>query len=211
MKEERVVFQSGGIQLEGLLSIQGALSVKGGIVLCHPHPQYGGEMRNRVLAAALRAAQEEGFAALRFNFRGVGESGGTYSDGVGEKEDVKAAIHYLSLKLENPGIPILLLGYSFGAWVGLPVADEDERVEGIIALSPPLEMFDFSYFKESGKKKLIIAGDRDVYCPVSLLTEWFEELKEPKSLAVIQGADHFYSFYANLVAQPVREFLKKIS
>ncbi len=209
MKEERVFFRSGGIQLEGLLSNQGALSVKGGIVLCHPHPLYGGEMRNRVITKALGPAHELGFVTLRFNFRGVGESEGVYSEGVGEKEDVWAAIEYLDFKLNHPDAPIIVLGYSFGAWVGMPVALKEERVKGMVAISPPLGMTDFDFLKDCTKEKLIIGGDMDDYCPFSLLKEWFEQLKEPKSLSVIQGADHFYSFHANLVVQPLREFLKK--
>lgn len=209
MKEEKVYFSSGGIRLEGLLNIQWAFSDKGGVVLCHPHPQYGGEMRNRVLVAALGAAQQEGFATLRFNFRGVGDSGGTYSEGIGEKEDVRAAIEYLGSKMNHSSASILVLGYSFGAWVGMPVAMEQERVKGMVAVSPPLGMFDFDFLKECKKEKLIIGGDKDIFCPVFLLKEWFAKLSEPKSLAVIQGADHFYSSHANFVAAPLQEFLKK--
>ncbi len=206
MEEEKVFFTSGGIQLEGLLSIHEALSAKGGLILCHPHPQFGGDMHNRVITTALGSAHQEGFSTLRFNFRGVGESGGSYSEGIGEKEDVRAAIGYLGSRLNNSGSPILVLGYSFGAWVGLPVAVEDERVKRVVAVSPPLEMFDFGFFKGCRKKKLIIAGDRDLYCPSLVLKKWFEQLKEPKILTIIEGADHFYSFHANLLIQPLREF-----
>ncbi|MBM4341170.1 MAG: hypothetical protein FJ110_16695 [Deltaproteobacteria bacterium] len=209
MKEEKIFIKSGGIQLEGLLSIQEALPVKGGLVLCHPHPQYGGEMHNHIINKALGVAWEEGFAALRFNFRGVGESGGFYSEGVGEKEDVRSAVGYLGSKLSHSGVPILLLGYSFGAWVGLPVAVEDESVTGVVAVSPPLEMLDFDFFKSCRKKKLIIVGDRDAFCPSSLLKEWYEQLQEPKSLAIIEGADHFYSYQTKHVIQPIRDFLKQ--
>lgn len=209
MKEERVVFPCGGIRLEGLLSIQEAFSDKGGVILCHPHPQYGGEMRNRVIAVALGAVRQEGFATLRFNFRGVGGSEGSYGEGIGEKEDVRAAIEYLDSKLNPSSGPILVFGYSFGAWVGMPVAMEEERVKGMVAVSPPLGMFDFDFLKECEKEKLIIGGDVDVFCPFSLLKQWFEQLKEPKSLAVIQGANHFYSSHANLVAPPLQDFLKK--
>jgi alpha/beta superfamily hydrolase len=70
-------------------------------------------------------------------------------------------------------------------------------------------MFDFNFLKGCIKKKLIIIGDRDIFCSSSVLKEWYEQLKEPKSLALIQGADHFYSFHANLITQPLREFLKE--
>jgi len=209
MNEKKIFFKSGRILLEGLLSVQDPLSLKGGMVLCHPHPQYGGEMQNRVLKMALVAAHEAGFATLRFNFRGVGESGGTYNEGIGEKEDVRSAIQCLVSNLNHSDVPILVLGYSFGAWVGMPVGLEEERVKGLVAISPPLGMFDFSFLLDCKKEKLIIGGDLDDYCPLPSLMEWFEKLKEPKSLSVIQGADHFYSFQANLITQPVREFLKQ--
>jgi len=211
MKEEKVFFPSGEVQLEGLLSIHEALSVKGGVILCHPHPQYGGDMRNRVITTALKSAHEEGFSTLRFNFRGVGNSGGSYGEGIGEMEDVRAAIEFHHSKQKNPHLPLILLGYSFGAWAGIPVAIKDEGIKGVVAVSPPLEMFDFDFLKECIKKKLIISGDRDLYCPYSLLKEWFQQLKEPKSMKIIQGADHFYSSHANLLIQPLRNFFKEIS
>ncbi len=211
MKEEKVFFPSGGVQLEGLMSINEALSVKGGVILCHPHPQYGGDMHNRVITTALESAHEEGFSTLRFNFRGVGDSGGSYSEGIGEREDVEAAIEYLHSKQKNSNLPLLLLGYSFGAWTGIPVAIKDECIKGVVAISPPLEIYDFNFMKGCKKKKLIIVGDRDTWCPSSLLKDWYQQLEDPKSLALIQGADHFYSFQANLLVPPLRNFFKEMS
>src|SRR5512137_2315118 len=108
MKEEKVFIPSNGIQLEGLLSIQEALSFKGGVVLCHPHPQYGGDMDHPVVTTAAEAAFEEGFCTLRFNFRGVGESGGSYREVIGEREDVNAPADYLYLSLKDNHSPLVL-------------------------------------------------------------------------------------------------------
>jgi alpha/beta superfamily hydrolase len=209
MKEERVFFPSGGIRLEGLLSMNEALSVRGGVILCHPHPLHGGDMLNRVLAVALGAAQQEGFSTLRFNFRGVGKSGGSYSEGIGEMEDVASAIEFFHSQQIKPALPLLLMGYSFGACTGLPVAIKDQRVQGVMAISPPLEMYDFNFLIGCKKNKLIVVGDKDEWCPAIRLEDWYQHLDEPKSLALIQGADHFYSFESNLLVQPLREFLKK--
>jgi len=211
MKEEKVFFPSGGIQLEGLLSIHEALSVKGGVVLCHPHPQYGGDMHNRVITTALGAAHQEGFSTLRFNFRGVGDSGGSYSEGIGEMEDVGAAIEFLHSKQKEPNLPLILLGYSFGACTGIPVAIKDERVKRVVAISPPLDIYDFNFMKGCKKKKLIVVGDKDEWCPVLRLEDWYQQLDEPKSLTLVEGADHFYSYQANLLVQPLRNFFKEIS
>lgn len=191
------------------MNIQEALSFKGGVILCHPHPQYGGKMYNSVINTAVEAAFQEGLATLRFNFRGVGESGGSYGEGIGEMEDVEAAINYLSSRLQDPNLPLILLGYSFGAWTGLPVAVKDGRIKGMVAIAPPLELFDFGFLKECKKRKLFIAGSRDLWCPTSLLEEWYQKLEEPKSLAIVQGADHFFIFHTHLLTQPLREFLKK--
>src|SRR5512136_751774 len=106
MKEEKVFIPSNGIQLEGLLSIQEASSFKGGVVLCHPHPQYGGDMDHPVVTTAAGAAFEEGFSTLRFNFRGVGESGGSYGEGIGERQDVKAVANYFDSRLKGEPSPL---------------------------------------------------------------------------------------------------------
>lgn len=208
MKEEKVFFPCGNIELEGLLSIQETHSAKGGIVLCHPHPQYGGDMYNRIISVSLAVAQEEGFSTLRFNFRGVGRSGGSYGEGLGEMDDVSSALDFLQTQQKDPGLPLLLLGYSFGAWVGIPVAIKDRRVKGVVAISPPMEIHDFHFLKGYKRKKLIVVGDRDEWCPASRLKDWFDQLDDPKSLTIIPGADHFYSFQSNLLAHPLREFFR---
>jgi len=212
MKESRVTIpSSAGIRLEGLLSIQGASSFKGGVVLCHPHPQYGGDMDHPVVTTAAEAAFEAGFSTLRFNFRGVGESEGSYGEGIGEREDVKAAADYLYSSLKDNHSHLILAGYSFGAWAGFPIAIQDERFEGMVGIAPPLQMYDFGFLKDCKKKKLFVAGDRDLFCPRSLLEEWYRQLEGPKSLSVIPGADHFFLFHTRFLIQPLREFFRKIS
>jgi alpha/beta superfamily hydrolase len=211
MKEEKVFIPSDGIQLEGLLNIQEASSFRGGVILCHPHPQYGGDMDHPVITTSAEAASQEGLSTLRFNFRGVGESGGSYGEGIAERQDVKAVADYFYSRLKDDHPPLILVGYSFGAWVGLPVAVEDERFKGIVAVAPPLGIYDFGFLKGCKKNKLFIAGDRDSFCPPSLFEKWYQQLDEPKSLAVIPGADHFFLFHTQFLIQPLREFFKKIS
>jgi len=98
-----------------------------------------GDMDHPVIMTAVEAAFQEGFSTLRFNFRGVGESEGSYGEGIGERGDVKAAADYLYPRLENNHSPLILLGYSFGAWAGFPLAIEDERFEGMVAVAPLLK------------------------------------------------------------------------
>jgi len=210
MKEEKVFIPSTGIQLEGLLSIQEASPFRGGVILCHPHPQYGGDMDHPVITTAAEAASQEGFSTLRFNFRGVGESEGSYGAGIGEREDVKAVSDYLYSRLKNHPSPLILVGYSFGAWAGFPIAIEDERYEGMVAVAPPLDIYHFGFLKGCKKKKLFIAGNRDFFCPIPVLEEWYQGLEEPKSLTIIPGADHFLLFHTRFLMQPLREFFKTI-
>jgi uncharacterized protein len=210
MTEKKVFIQSGAIQLEGLISIDEALSFKGGAIFCHPHPQYGGDMHNLVITTAVEAASEEGFSTLRFNFRGVGGSGGSYGEGIGEREDVEAVLEYFSSKMKGNHPSLILLGYSFGAWAGLPTAVQDERIDGMVAIAPPLELYDFEFLKGCKKRKLFIAGDRDPFCPSSLLEEKYQHLEEPKSLAIIPGADHFFFSHVSLLIQYLREFFRTL-
>ncbi|MGD0916951.1 MAG: alpha/beta fold hydrolase [Thermodesulfobacteriota bacterium] len=209
MREGRVLIPSGAIQLEGLLSIQETLHIKGGVILCHPHPKHGGNMYHPVITAAVEAASEEGFSTLRFNFRGVGESEGSYGEGTGEKEDVKATIDYFCSRLKDSHPSLILLGYSFGAWTGLSVAAEDGRIHGLAGIAPPLELYDFRFLGKCKKRKLFVAGNQDLFCSTPVLETWFQLLEEPKSLAIIPGADHFFYSHTRLLIQPIREFLSK--
>jgi len=208
MTEEKVAIPCGGNNLEGLLGVQESPSFRGSVILCHPHPQYGGNMYNPVVAAGVEAGQREGYTTLRFNFRGVGDSEGSYGDGVGEKEDVLAAIQYLSLKLGESNQSLILFGYSFGASTALPIAVQDQRIKGMIGVAPPLDMSDFKFLMGCEKKKLFIAGNRDIYCPVPDLEKWYEQLDEPKSLIILPGADHFLFSHTHALIQPIREFLR---
>jgi len=210
MKEEKVFIPSAGVQLEGLLSIQEASSFRGGVILCHPHPQYGGDMENPVIVAATETASQEGFSTLRFNFRGVGESEGSYEEGLGERQDAKAAADYLFSRLKNNHLPIILVGYSFGTWIGFPIAIEDERFEGMVGIAPPLEIYDFGSLKGCRKKKFFIVGDQDLFCPPSRLEKWYQQIEEPKTLVVIPGADHFFFSHTRFLIQPLREFFRAI-
>ncbi len=136
--EKLVQFNSGDIQLEGLLD-QG-ISGKG-VVVTHPHPLYGGDMYNPVVESIARAYKSKDYTTLRFNFRGVGNSQGSYDDGPGEKQDVLSAVSYLK---ENGSDPINLSGYSFGAWVGARAVADDPRVKRIVLIAPPVSFYDFS-------------------------------------------------------------------
>src|SRR5439155_17501983 len=129
-----------GPPLEARLRL--AESARGGLVVCHPHPLYGGDMDNPVVVRAAEVATESGLSTLRFNFRGVGRSSGTHDRGEGEGHDLKAALEMLRNRLP-PGRPLGLAGYSFGAWIAARVTASGVPLTALCLIAPPLSMFDF--------------------------------------------------------------------
>jgi hypothetical protein len=199
MAEERILFEAKGLKLEGLLA-----DSKGdkGVVISHPHPLYGGSMHNNVLKAVAHAYQEEDYSTLRFNFRGVERSEGDYDNGIGEQEDVKAALQTLGRKNMD------LAGYSFGAWVnalGLPKFEEAHR---LIMVSPPVSVIDFGFLEYSPKVKLVICGSRDEIAEYKKVEKMLAKWNDQALFRVIQGADHFYSGYEEDLIDIVGEFLR---
>lgn len=207
MSEKRLFFPADSFQLEGLLALPEESRSARVAVICHPHPLYGGDMHNNVVMAVAREMIGRGIAALRFNYRGVGASQGSYGQGVGEMADVRGAIDFLAQTEFGSQGEIYLVGYSFGALVGTRVAMKDERIRGWVGIAPPIDHYDLSFLKEDRKPKLLVCGDNDVYCSVSSLERLFADLQEPKAMAVIPRADHFFVGREAAVAQRVGEFL----
>lgn len=186
-RAEKVIFPSGVLHLEGLL-IRG--EIPKAAVISHPHPLYGGNMDNYVVGLLARAFQELGWTTLRFNFRGVGRSQGDFDQGLGEKDDVTGAVAYLKGFIEGP---IVLAGYSFGAWVNARAALHHPDVLYSLLVSPPLSMMDFDFLKEDTKTRLIVVGGQDSFCSIPELKKSVQEMKCPPTLRIIKNADHFYS------------------
>ena len=174
-------------------------------VVCHPHPLYGGTMHNKVVYQVAKALHSRGATVLRFNFRGVGHSGGAHDNGRGEQDDVGAAIDYLAT--EFPGRPVLLAGFSFGSWVGLCVGCGDERVQRLIGLGLPVDNVDMSFLQSCSKPKLIIQGGNDQFGSRPKLEALFAGLPEPKELAMVEGADHFFTGQLDQVAAAINRWL----
>jgi alpha/beta superfamily hydrolase len=205
LTEERVHFPTGdGLQLEGLHA-RGEEQGEGEIILCHPHPLYGGDMYNNVVDVLQSSLAQKGFSTLRFNFRGVGRSEGGYGEGVTEVEDVQGAVTFL---VEKGDGPLYLAGYSFGAYAGVRGVAKDDRVQALICISPPVAIYDFASLREEGRPKLLVTGKRDLICPVAQVEELFRSLPQPKTLHVIEGADHFWWGIEDQVAGYVADFLQ---
>ncbi len=198
MAEKRIFFEADGLKIEGMLA---DFPGDHGVVISHPHPLYGGTMHNNVVRAVVHAYQEKGYSTLRFNFRGVENSEGDFGNGVGEQEDVKAALKAMGKKNMD------LVGYSFGAWVNALGLEKFAEAQRLIMVSPPVSFVDFSFLEYSPRIKLVICGTRDEIAEYKRVEEMLPKWNEQAVLRVIQGADHFYSGYEEELIDILREFL----
>jgi len=192
MNEERVTFKSGELTLEGLVAYPDAAGPHRAAIVCHPHPLYGGSMYNNVVDAALEALHARGFATLRFNFRGVGQSEGEFDNGKGEADDAGAAIRFLTTQRGVRAAGAVLAGYSFGAMTAVRAAATAEEVAAIVTVALPLGMIDPSALGAITKPIVLLAGDQDSYCPANHLAALAERLGPSARLKMIPGADHFF-------------------
>jgi len=175
------------LSLEARLALPA--SATAGVVICHPHPLYGGDMDNPVVVRAQEVCAELGLATLRFNFRGVGASGGVHAGGVGEQDDAAAALDTLAKAIGDGAVAIA--GYSFGSRIAALVGSRDGRIGGIALIAPPLAMSDFGFFEDRHVPTLAVAGTRDQYCPLDAF-EQFMAARPWLIGATVDGADHFF-------------------
>jgi alpha/beta superfamily hydrolase len=178
--------------LEALLNVGSPEANYAGVV-CHPHPMFGGTLHNKVVFHAMKALHSFGFPVLRFNFRGTGLSHGKHDKGIGEVDDVHAALDWMDHEFH---LPLILVGFSFGAAVGLRAACPDSRVEAVAGLGLPVVApdrdYSFDFLQLCPKPKLFLSGGFDQYSPTRQLKALVETLPEPKRLVTIDGADHFF-------------------
>jgi uncharacterized protein len=160
-------------------------------VVCHPHPLFGGTMHNKVIYQTAKALDALGIPVLRFNFRGAGLSTGIHDRGIGEQSDVRAALDFLGP--EFPGVPLLLAGFSFGAWVGMRVGCEDARVSHLIGLGIPVNSTDFSFLRQCDKPKLFVHGSDDEHGAIEKVRTLIPTLPGVNRLVVVEGVDHFFA------------------
>jgi len=210
MKKARVSFSSGGLFLEGILAIPEGAGPFPAVIVCHPHPLYGGSMDNNVVCSLSETLTRASLASFKFNFRGVGGSQGEFGQGIGEREDVEAAIAFIITVKEVDSKRIGLAGYSAGAGFALPIGFNDDRIRALAAVSPPFPMFDFDFLKSCPKPKLLISGSRDNLIPINQFLEFCQNLPEPKECESIEGADHFWWGYESSLAAKVTTFFTKV-
>ena len=175
--------------LEAILESPAAAVAHGAALICHPHPQHGGTMHNKVVHTLARAFVRMGFSALRFNFRGTEGSAGKYDDGVGELEDAKAALAWL--RAGSTGGPIWLAGFSFGAAIAIRAA-VDSRVDGLISVAPAIARIAADLKGQPDCPWLLVQGDQDELVDIEAIIAWMNQLSPGPELAVMPGADHFF-------------------
>ncbi len=207
MAAERIRFPAAdeaGPLLEGELWRPNRASPAPGVVVAHPHPQRGGSMDNNVVMAVCQGLRDAGIAVLRFNFRGVGRSEGTYGDGIAEVSDVLGALSYLGAQ---PGIApdhIGLAGYSFGAHASLNAAAVAPDVRALFCVAPPLREA-LPPDAAPACPLLVLVGDRD-----GLVAQGVERYAsfwpDPQVLRVVEGTDHFWRGFEPILAEAARRF-----
>ena len=148
-------------------------------------------MHNKVVYRTAKSLDAAGIPVLRFNFRGAGLSAGAHDRGQGEKYDVRAALDFIALKF--PGVPLLLVGFSFGAWVGMRVGCEDARVSHLIGLGIPVNSTDFSFLRRCNKPKLFVHGSKDEHGAIGKVKALIPTLPGENRLVVVEGVDHFFA------------------
>ena len=200
---------AGGPELEAGLALPAGARL--GVVVCHPHPRYGGDMDSPVVVTAVEACRQRGLGGLRFNFRGVGASAGGWDEGRGEQDDVRAALAYLRAQMKPPS-RVALAGYSFGAAMATAVAAAGEPLAGLALIAPPLAAPSWRF---PGRLVvdgpiLIVAGSADAYCPAEALATLTAGI--PAATAtVIEGADHFFSGGLDALAAAVGAWATKLA
>lgn len=205
MEPSGVSFPCGDLILEGVWHLPEARPSPA-VIVCHPHPLYGGNMSNNVVTAICQALPGHSIAAFRFNFRGVDNSGGAFGGGTAEQEDVRAALDFVRSTPDIDGQRIGLAGYSFGAGVALAAAFQDERVGLLALVSPPLSDSGWEQLKGYSRSKFLIVGDTDFAVPLESFKQRIKEIPEPRQYDVVTGADHFWLGREEELARKVTRF-----
>jgi len=181
-------------------------------LLLHPHPQHGGTMNNKVVYTLYHAFVRRGFSALRFNFRGVGRSQGSFARGEGELADAAAALDWLQGYNANASA-CWIAGFSFGAWIGMQLLMRRPEIDGFISVAPPANLYDFGFLAPCPSSGLIIHGDKDQLVPLESVQKLINKLMHQRDITIdfrlVKGADHFFQNRLDELDEEVEEYLTK--
>ena len=191
-------------KLEAILERPGEGALEGAVVVCHPHPQHGGTMHNKVAYTLSRAFVRSGFEALRFNFRVTEGSEGRYDDGIGELDDALAAIEFM--RSRHGAYPLWLAGFSFGAAIAVRAAVAT-HIDGLISVAPAISRFASGLESQPECPWLIIQGDVDELVDVEETVTWVDSLEPGPELLIINGGEHFFHGRLTELRQAVMDFV----
>lgn len=193
--------------LEGLINAKTGAEPRAIAVLAHPLPTAGGTMHTKGVFHAAKALARIDVPVLRFNFRGVGRSAGSFSDGVGEQDDLRAALAFMTARY--PGVTrIWCGGMSFGSWIAMKVGAADANVTALIGIACPVNKYDYSSVVAAGKPTFLVHGERDELIPVREVRKFYALLSEPKELVVIDAADHLFDGKVSEVGDAIEDLLQ---
>ena len=182
-------------------------------LMLHPHPQHGGTMNNKIVYTLYNLFAQRGFGTLRFNFRGVGRSQGTFDRGEGELSDAAAALDWL--QTYNPDAPACwIAGFSFGAWIGMQLLMRRPEITGFISVAPPANLFDFSFLAPCPSSGLIVHGSSDEVVPSESVQKLVDKLSNQRDITVkyksIPGANHFFTNKIEQMGNSVGAYLDEV-
>ncbi|MEI9986887.1 MAG: alpha/beta hydrolase [Aliidongia sp.] len=179
-------------------------------LLLHPHPQHGGTMNNKIVYALFRAFTKRGFSTLRFNFRGVGRSQGSFSRGEGELSDAASALDWLQTYNQNAA-GCWIGGFSFGAWIGMQLLMRRPEIDSFISIAPPASMYDFTFLAPCPSSGLIVHGDADEIVAPESVQKLVNKLSHQRDIKIeyhlLKGANHFFTDKMPELEQVISDYL----
>lgn len=206
-----VIFAGPDGRLEGRYHPSGKGADAPIALILHPHPQYGGNMNNRVTYALHYAFRDLGFTVLRFNFRGVGRSQGVFDQGQGELADAASALDYMQMLNPNAR-SCWVAGFSFGAWIGMQLLMRRPEIAGFVSVAPPANMYDFSFLAPCPSSGLIVHGDADRIVPTADVDALTNKLKAQRGITItretIEGANHFFANHLDDLVATVSGYVR---
>ncbi len=188
-----MIFPSGRLALEGIIDIPEGKSPFPAVVVCHPHPLYGGNMHDNVITTIVRALLNKGIACFRFNFRGVGGSQGSYGGGFREQDDAAHAVDFVTKMGKIDPDKIGLAGYSFGGGVAFNVALKDDRVKALALVSPVIPDSGWKKLGAYARPKLLVLGDSDEYFPLAKYEPKIKSALQPGEYEIFPHTSHFWA------------------
>lgn len=181
-------------------------------LVLHPHPMYGGTMNNKVTYNIFQMFARHGFSVLRFNFRGVGRSQGKFDEGEGELMDAATALDWLQLQNQDSNV-CWVGGFSFGAWIAMQLIMRRPEIEGFIAVSPPANMYDFSFLSPCPSGGIIVQGDKDDVVNEESVSKLAAKLATQKgskvNYSMVRGADHYFRNHMDELNKLMDDYLNQ--